>query len=158
MAVWKWFEKRPEMMAEKEQALTAIASMELPGHDPAADAKEIIEAVEVIRWYHFFIAAKTIRAVSGLVDMQEDGDMEDVAQSDANGSAKIALIAIDRSLSAWSRLREHFPDQGDEMLDFLVELDRLRRELEKTFPTARDFKRPGFDDPKVMGEIAKRKR
>jgi hypothetical protein len=156
--VHDWFEKRPHMMAEKEQALEAIAVMELPGQNPVADAEEIVEAVSVLRWYQFFIGAKTARAVSGLVDMEEDGNEEEFAENDACGSAKIALIAIDRSLAAWACLRDHFPDEGDDILDFLVDLDRLRRETEKAFPKARDFRRPGFDDPKVMAEIEKRRK
>ena len=112
-----------------------------------------------MRWYQFFVPAKTERAVGGLVHIEEDGgDEYDIHQNDANGSAKIALIAVDRSIAAWSLLRDHFPEQGDGVLDLLVHLARLRRLLETTFPTARDFKRPGFDDPAVMNAATKTRR
>jgi hypothetical protein len=42
-------------------------------------------------------------------------------------------------------MRNHFPEQEDTILDLLVHLDRLRRKIEKTFPDARAFVRPGFD-------------
>ncbi len=65
---------------------------------------------------------------------------------DSDGSAKIALIAIDRSLAAWARLREHFAaEHGDTILALLVQLERLRRAAETKFPDAREFRRPGFD-------------
>ena len=65
---------------------------------------------------------------------------------DSDGSAKVALLGIDRSLVAWTRMRQHFPKRADNILDILVDLERLRRLTEKTFPNARAFKRPGFDE------------
>lgn len=53
---------------------------------------------------------------------------------------------MDRSLAAWARLRQHFPDKADRMLNILVDLDRLRRHAETIFPSARAFKRPGFHE------------
>lgn len=64
---------------------------------------------------------------------------------DSDGSAKVALIAIDRSIAAWGVMRKHFPERENNMLDILVHLDRLRKGVEKTFPNARAFIRPGFD-------------
>jgi hypothetical protein len=64
---------------------------------------------------------------------------------DSDGSAKVALIAIDRSIAAWGQMREHFPQRRDDILDILVHLDRLRRKTETLFPDARAFVRPGFD-------------
>ena len=66
-------------------------------------------------------------------------------QSDANGTAKIALIAIDRSLAAWSILYAEYTAQEDKTLSILLHLDRLRRSIEVVFPSALAFIRPGFD-------------
>ena len=66
-------------------------------------------------------------------------------QSDAHGTAKITLIAIDRSLAAWSVLYAEYPAHEDKTLSMLIHLDRLRRSLEVVFPAARAFVRPGFD-------------
>jgi hypothetical protein len=64
---------------------------------------------------------------------------------DSDGSAKIALIAIDRSIAAWGQMRQHLPQREDNILDILVHLDRLRRKTETVFPNAKAFVRPGFD-------------
>ena len=122
------------------------------------------DAIEVIRWYQFFIAAKTYRALMGLEDIgdeevsdinvdpfsDDDFDDEDVllaaACHDSDGSAKIALIAIDRSLSAWRLLQNVLPEKTESTLPMLIELEKMRRGLEQIFPRARDFIRPGFDE------------
>jgi hypothetical protein len=126
------------------------------------------EAVEVIRWYQFFIAAKTFRAVSGSKEFAGDAvedealsfdcsfdDDEDVncdavltrsAKMDSHGSAKIALVAIDRSIAAWRALQISLPEKSNTIKPLLVGLDQLRRALEARFPRARDFIRPGFDE------------
>jgi hypothetical protein len=65
---------------------------------------------------------------------------------DCDGSAKIALMAVDRSIAAWATLRKAVADEADTILDFMVLLDRLRRGMEKAFPDARAFVRPGFDE------------
>jgi hypothetical protein len=62
------------------------------------------------------------------------------------GSAKVALLGIDRSIAAWAILRQGFPDQSDQLLEILVKLDRLRRTGEIKFPEARSFLRPGLDE------------
>ena len=58
---------------------------------------------------------------------------------------KVALIALDCSLAAWGEMRNHFPLHNNDIFDILVHLDRLRRKVEKVFPDARAFIRPGFD-------------
>jgi len=131
----------------------------------ATSAEEDInvsDAVEVIRWYQFFIAAKTYRALMGLedtgdedvsdidIDPFSDDDDEDVllraACHDSDGSAKIALIAIDRSSSAWRVMQNALPEKTESTVPILIELEKLRRGIEQIFPRARDFVRPGFDE------------
>ena len=55
------------------------------------------------------------------------------------------IMLATAGLPAWLTMREHFPEEGDEILDMLVVLDRIRRRTEKEFPDARSFVRPGFD-------------
>ena len=71
---------------------------------------------------------------------------------DSDGSAKIALIAIDRSLSAWRVMQSSFAEKASTIMPMLLELERLRRGTEQLFPQARDFIRPGFDE--VISEFA----
>jgi hypothetical protein len=125
---------------------------------------DVSDAIEVIRWYQFFVAAKVFRALMGLDDAaadetltaddifagpESDDDEEMFAaggNDDSDGSAKIALIAIDRSLSAWRVMRSSVSEKAESIRPMLVELERLRRDVEQIFPHARDFIRPGFDE------------
>lgn len=130
----------PELQ-ETENALNT--EHRLGAGRPDAAAAEIRDALDVVHWYLFFIDVKLQRAVSSRVD--EHRDEPDGFPSDADGSAKVALIAIDRSIAAWARLRGHLTGEGDAILDLLVQLERLRRAAEQEFPRARAFQRPGFD-------------
>jgi hypothetical protein len=124
----------------EENELNAALRMELPGTNPEGQAAGIIDAVEVIRWYQFQIYVKLMRAL----DRDEEDDSGEYP-SDSDGSAKVALIGIDRSMAAWGVLRNLLQPEKDPLLDFLLHLDRLRRRTEQTFPKARAFLRPGFD-------------
>ncbi|HEY2573494.1 MAG TPA: hypothetical protein VGH65_05465 [Verrucomicrobiaceae bacterium] len=65
---------------------------------------------------------------------------------DSDGSAKVALIGVDRCLAAWEVVRKLLPEHAAMALDFMLRLDRLRTKVETQFPNARNFIRPGFDD------------
>ena len=113
----------------------------------AAAAREGVsleEAIEVIRWYQYFICAKVMRAVRG--DLEEEEERCDEFASDSDGSAKIALIAIDRSIAAWAVIQHYINDCDKEVIDVISFLDSLRQAVEETFPKARSFIRPGFDE------------
>ena len=144
-----WFESAKPLFAEKKVALESQARMQLPGADPEAEAARLKDAVEVVQYYQHQIWVKLMRATGGL--LEEKSEPPNEYPKDSDGSAKVALIGIDRSISAWSEMRLQFPDPQDRILDILVQLDRLRRKIEKTFPDARSFVRPGFDD-----DLAKR--
>jgi len=163
MSAAEWFKTHRELFKDVANQLVAEAEMALPGADPAAAAADIADAAQVIDWFHMQIAVKIRRALDGLERRNERlGDADDdpfgpddpelqkelaeAAKSDSDGTAKVALIGIDRSIEAWGRLRAHLPDQADPLIDTLASLDRLRREVEARFPDARAFKRPGFDD------------
>ncbi len=119
-----------------EKGLVSVAAAK-------GDLVRLNDCVEVIRWYQSFIYVKICRAFMSLVEEEEDRTLN--ATRDSTGSAKIALIAIDRSLAAWVAMREMFPEETDSMLEILVQLDRLRRSLQRKFPKTKSFKRPGFD-------------
>jgi hypothetical protein len=105
---------------------------------------DVDEAFEVIQWYQYFIAAKVMRAIRGKMEEDEEGRDDEFA-SDSDGSAKIALVAIDRSMSAWAVISHNDHDHAETVFEMVSFLDRLRRAVEKTFPGARSFIRPGFD-------------
>lgn len=130
----------PELAATGKALATEAR---LGAGQPDAAIAEINDGLDVVHWYLFFIDVKLRRAVASRVDAARDGASE--FSGDADGSAKIALVAIDRSIGGWARLRAHLAGEADAMLDLLVQLERLRRAVEREFPHARDFKRPGFD-------------
>jgi hypothetical protein len=144
MAVHKWFREAKGSFENKAEELDTKVRLDLPNTDPEAESMDLQDAVEVVRWYHTLVSAKIRRAVQQ--ELADRPSCLDGLPRDSDGSAKVALVCIDRSMAAWMRMREHLPDQEDNILDFLVALERLRRETERVFPNARSFVRPGFDD------------
>ena len=158
--VQRWFEE--EFSVERNMHDDSGAS------DSTEEDVSATEAIEVIRWYQFFIAAKLMRAIGGsdrAVQTEDSANSEElfadeepyededydaetayVVQSDAEGSAKVALIAINRSDSAWRILHRSLPEKTDSIVPMLAALERLRLSTEATFPNAYDFMRPGFDE------------
>ena len=125
-------------MAEKAEELVMI-------NDEASIVK-YKDALEVIEWYYFFIGAKVHRVHLDLEERQNDPDDEYNVYSDNLGSAKIAIIAIERSMDALSVFYTECKEKEDDILNFLLELSSIKKQLLQTFPGVMDFKRPGFDD------------
>ncbi len=145
----EWLQTQPGMMDKLELLKTELTM----GVEGVSDAREkvamIKDSLEVIQWYETFIHVKLIRALMGRDEAEGEPELDENGEpfaSDSDGSAKIALIAMDRSMHAWQRLFELLPDQEDEFLKKLGVLQKLRRITEEEFPKAREFKRPGFDD------------
>jgi hypothetical protein len=140
----KWFKEHEFLFKEKEAELNEQLMMELPSANPEQEAVTIKDAIEVITFYLMFINVKLMRALHG--KFEDRYELPDDFPKDSDGSAKIALKAIDRSISAWGKLLKHLPKSEDEILDILVLLERLRNMAEKEFPDARKFVRPGLDE------------
>jgi hypothetical protein len=130
-----WFRERETLFFEVASA--------------AREGVSIEEAIEVIRWYQYFIGAKVMRAVRGNIEEKEERC--DEFPSDSDGSAKIALIAIDRSVAAWAVIQHYITDGDRGVIDLIAFLDGLRQAVEETFPKARSFIRPGFDETDPTG-------
>lgn len=111
-----------------------------------ADREQLEDAREVIQWYQYQIAVKIMRALSCRSDGWEDEPEMAEFPKDSDGSAKVALIGIDRSIAAWRLLQLSVPDRADSIVPLILQLERLRKRVEKNFPEARDFVRPGFDE------------
>jgi hypothetical protein len=108
-----------------------------------AEADAVIrEALEIAGHDSLLISAKLYRALSG-----RDRDREDdhPVQNDWNGSAKVALISLERSEIAWRTIAAATTDPMP--MTFVDQLRDLRREVEVAFPHARSFVRPAFDAP-----------
>jgi hypothetical protein len=141
--VERWFDQGESLLEQRQNDLNTIVELGVGGNGPYDEADSINDAIEVIHWYQHQIYVKLMRALT--YDEELEAIEDDSVQNDSNGSVKVALLGIDRSIGAWGRLREHFPESEDNILDILIHLDRLRRKTEHLFPHARDFVRPGFD-------------
>src|SRR5690554_982979 len=106
----------------------------------------ITDAIEVVKWYYYFISTKIHRAYFDIVYRNSISDEDFDAVSDNIGSAKVTILAVNRSIEALSVLYECSGDQEDQLLEFLSMLSRIKEQLLTDFPLAMAFKRPGFDD------------
>lgn len=118
-------------------------------HDHPAIRKSsdsvVREAIAVILRGSIFIGAKLARTLYRLDLAEGESRDEDPVQNDKNGSAKIALIVIERSESAWLTIAQATGDVS--AAEVASAMSALRDEVEAAFPFARLFKRPGFDQP-----------
>ena len=93
----------------------------------------------------FFIDVKFQRALHGKLE-NEDWETENGYQKDSDGSAKIATIAMQKSMYAWSRLYSLLPSSEDTTLHALALQEKLKQKTKEEFPHAMKFIRPGFDN------------
>jgi len=140
--VHNWMKAKYPALKEKENEFNEQLEMGLNKDELMERAAHIREAIEVISWYQHQIGIKTLRAMNQDKSLYED--MDDVP-NDADGSAKVALLGIDRSIEEWERLHKNLPEMADDYLSFLGSLEKLRKDIEQEFPNARSFVRPGFD-------------
>ncbi len=139
----RWFSNAESLLERNVRETTDAMECGLPHEAARRRLARTNENVEIVRWYQRFIYVKMRRAVDGRQLGAEEAQSDE--QKDWDGSAKIALIAIQRSIAAWGALRAAVPEHADEIIDLLVHLDRLHRAVDKAFPAARSFVRPGFD-------------
>jgi hypothetical protein len=130
-----WKRKAEEMIQKQRTGVVEIQELE--------DQLYLMKECKlVISWYLFFIEVKFSRALSTLIDGFEETD---TMQTDFSGSAKIALVGVNRSLEAWTQLFTLIPDE-DKVLPVLALLSRIEKAGREKFPNAMQFLRPGFDD------------
>lgn len=144
---------RPELLPEHTPielraaayAQAARAWLDARGRWTAAPA----DPRSVIAWYHVLIPAKIHRALTGVADDLQAGE----ERPDYDGSAKVALLGIDRSEAAWKEAIERgWAAPADTRL-VLTDLAWLRGRLQEVFPRARSFVRPGFDEPEAVSRL-----
>jgi hypothetical protein len=96
---------------------------------------------DVFLFYHVLIAIKIYRAISSAGQAARTGSTQ--ARWDADVSAKVALIGIDRSDEA---LQVMALDDDDARIEHMRRhLSRVRRAVEGRFPASRALVRPGLD-------------
>lgn len=145
--VSEWL-KKTEILTEKGNRV--IRNVELGIVSEGQAEKEIAsvkDCIEIIQWYEHFIHVKVMRALMGKAE--DDGwELENGFQRDFDGSAKIAMIAIERSSQAWAVLLNTIPEAEDEILMWLASLQKMKSLTQNEFPKAEKFIRPGFDGAK----------
>lgn len=134
----KWFDKHKVSVERIDEEFQRITDLDIETE------QDIIlkDYIQIIKWYSHQNTVKLRRAYKS--SLFEDSENDSV-QTDSNGSVKVALIGIDRSLSAWTGLLSFMPELEDEILDMLVELENLKHSVKHRYPQAEHFKRPGFD-------------
>ncbi len=136
-----WFDAEESALRAHADALAERAATDplevLPEPD---DMTLILDAVDIVRWDRSLVESKLARAMlSPSADILGDG-----MQHEANGSAKVALVALDRSEASWRLLDNWLPLSGSARI-VAVQARALREAIEAFFPDARRFLRPGFD-------------
>jgi hypothetical protein len=112
--------------------------------------RDLSDPRAVIRWFHTIIPPKVVRALKGLAHrFPEDADWP----ADPEGSAKVALLGIDRSHAAFLQLVERNVASDSEVQPLLAHLVWLGLAVERVFPNARTFVRPAFDEPDEVARL-----
>jgi hypothetical protein len=107
------------------------------------------EPRDVISGFGLLIGTKVKRALTAWPG--EDPDA--FAESDCDGSAKVALLGIDQSHAAWLALAERGDMPQEEANPFIADLVWLGEALEHVRPRARAFVRPGLDEPDAVAQL-----
>lgn len=142
-----WTEPRmtPEHEAIEARAMDHSLRVHrwLDAHDGLA-GRDPRDPAAVVAWFHTMISAKVHRALRGLAaDVPEERSWP----ADFDGSAKVGLLGIERSHTAWLQLVDRGRVSRAEIDPFLADLVWLGEALEREFPNARAFVRPAFDEP-----------
>jgi len=141
-----WFDSIEKELTEGEDDISSNVQWNLleAGFAVTEDGTDIGEMIDVIRWYQHQIYVKLMRAFHGQRD--ELNEIADEFPKDSDGSAKVSLMGIDRSMAAWTEMMCYLKKHKTEISGMFFHLEGLRSSVEKVFPDAREFDRPGFDD------------
>jgi hypothetical protein len=107
------------------------------------------DPLAVVIHFATLIASKTHRAMSGL---SEDDGCRDVLP-DFEGSAKVAIDGIERSIAAWKQLASQQTVPPAIAAGFISDLDWVSGEIDALIPKARAFVRAGFDEPDEAAKL-----
>jgi len=139
--VKEWFNNSNEIFNKQQSQLRS--KIESNPVEAIREASVVKDSIEIINWHQNQIYIKILRALHSKLDEEE---LNEALVKDSDGSAKVALIGIDRSIAAWGEMLHFFSVVESEIFAFILQLDDLRKEIERTFPKARNFIRPGFDE------------
>jgi hypothetical protein len=98
--------------------------------------------LDVVAWYHLLIGTRIGRALASEIQAARG---RGAWMEDASGCAKMVLVGIERSHRALRKLRGQRDDAR--VVALLETLEELGPAVERRFPAARAFIRPGLDGP-----------
>jgi hypothetical protein len=119
-------------------------------HAAFAEVRDPEDPRAVVSWFYSMIYVKIRRALRSLA---EDNPAGRDWPADHDGSAKVALLAVERSHAAWLQITARGIATWNETEPFVRQLLWLRDEIERVFPNARAFVRPGFDEPEEVARL-----
>ncbi len=132
-----------DLLKQKAETIIQRTKLGIENIDAAkSEVEELNNCLEIVQWYLFQIQIKFMRAMPMMPDDEDD----DAFTNDSNGSAKVALIAVDRCIMAWQKILQFLPEEEDAIIQLLVLLQKVLALGEKAFPGARKFIRPGLDE------------
>ena len=117
----------------------------------APPERDLVDPRSVILHYGAFIPLKIYRALTALDRWHDDNDDW---PADDDGSAKEALIAIERSRTAWIAMAERGLTPTADAEQFVSDLNRLADDLDRVFPNARAFVRRGLGEPEGVAKLS----
>ena len=100
------------------------------------------EDIEIVSWYLDLMQAKMRRALHTYY-VQEEAEM--CGADDYNGWVKVVLISIERSDISWKNIQKSYAEYATEIGHLRAMLGQLKTDIERQFPYARKFLRPGFE-------------
>jgi len=139
-----WFNSNLNILENEIQKQNNNSHLKLINSQTIESSVSLEDIIEVLRWYQYQIHVKIARALTS--KETEDSLSLDDFPKDSDGSAKIALIGIDRSISVLGELLNYFQMQREKILNIINYLKRLRDLTEIEFPDALAFIRVGFDE------------
>lgn len=139
-------DNHPLVLTAKKYANSASDWFRQVDAEQTSDNEQSNTPRDVVQWYQYQIAVKTMRALSGRTEESDLNTDTSESPKDSDGSAKVALIGIDRSMAAWRLMQLAAPQSATSIIPLILQLARLRNRTESEFPEARKYIRPGFDE------------
>ena len=116
-------------VADNDEAMTKVQKLQ--------------DCVEIILFYNSLIYVKLARSLHTYYSVDSDEQIE--MEEDKLVSARIAIVAVERSMMAWHFILENFSNDIDKVADIILHLNKIKQGIEKTLPNVIGFKRPYFD-------------
>jgi hypothetical protein len=135
--------QKNELLNQKATELLQLTELGVKNiKDTKHEINIVLDSLEIIQWYLIQIQVKFMRAMP----TSDDDTTDETFISDSNGSAKVALIAVDRCIMAWQNILQFMPAAEDDVLPLLALLQKIQMLGNHSFPNARAFVRVGLDE------------